>query len=92
MSIRIPALLTTGLCLVAIGGTAGSASARQGADDPAGHVRQSRGADDTTRTSAQRRAARHRHRSGHRHHHGATHRADDRGGRRGGRDDGPNHT
>lgn len=105
MSIRIPALLTTGLCLVAIGGTAGTASARQGADDPAGHVRQSRGADDPaghvrhsggaddgTRASTQRRASRHRHRSGHRHRHGGTRRADDRGGRRGGHDDGPNHT
>ena len=92
MHSRLSTLLIAVLAVAAFGGLSAAANAKQGADDPAGHVRQSRGADDTTRTSAQRRAARHRHRSGHRHHHGATHRADDRGGRRGGRDDGPNHT
>ncbi|MEY2569099.1 MAG: hypothetical protein QOE35_3628 [Actinomycetota bacterium] len=34
------------LTVIAIGGTSGTAFARQGADDPAGHVRHGRGADD----------------------------------------------
>lgn len=87
MSTRIPVVLTTGLCLLALGGAAGPAAARQGADDPAGHVRHGQGADDASPGSRERRAHRRRHRSGGRHRHGA----DDRGARRGGRDDAPGH-
>jgi hypothetical protein len=56
------------------------AQAKNGADDPAGHVRH---ASHQTANSAHH--ARHRH---HRHHHST---ADDNGVRRGGADDGANH-
>jgi hypothetical protein len=72
--------LTALAAVAAIGlGTAGlgSAEARHGADDPAGHVRHGNGADD-----GKRHAKRHKH---HRRHHGAHH-------ARHGADDGPNHT
>ena len=86
---RITAILTAALAVAAFAGTAGTAVARQGADDPAGHVRHGRGADDARATAAHRHAGRH-----HRH---ATRRgrgADDpvghvRHGR--GADDAPNH-
>ncbi|MEA2382560.1 MAG: hypothetical protein QOH72_2531 [Solirubrobacteraceae bacterium] len=59
------------------------AQARQGGDDPAGHVRHA--AHTSTASAA---AHHHRHRHGVRHVRGA----DDNGGaRRGGADDGPNH-
>jgi hypothetical protein len=64
------------------------AQARQGADDPAGHVRH---AAHQTATSA------HKSRERHRHHHrraddsSRVRGADDNGARRGGADDGPNH-
>jgi Ni/Co efflux regulator RcnB len=69
-----------------------AAQARQGGDDPAGHVRH---ASHQTSTSAS--AHQHRHRHGRRHVRraddtAAARRADDNGGaRRGGADDGPNH-
>jgi hypothetical protein len=73
------------------------AQARQGADDPAGHVRHA--AHQTAATPAKAHTERHRH--GRRHarraddsaaRRAAAHRADERGGaRRGGADDGPNH-
>jgi hypothetical protein len=56
------------------------AQAKQGADDPAGHVRHA-----AHQTATREHQARHRH---HRHHHRA---ADDNGVRRGGADDGANH-
>jgi hypothetical protein len=80
---RIASLLVAGLAVAAVGITPGVAAAKHGADDPAGHVRHSRGADDsatsrsTTRTRTRTRGA------------------DDTAGhhRRGrGTDDGPNHT
>jgi hypothetical protein len=43
---RITALLIAALAVAGIGGATGLASARQGADDPPGHVRHGRGADD----------------------------------------------
>jgi hypothetical protein len=43
---RVTALLISALAVGAIGGTAGMATAKNGADDPAGDVRQGRGADD----------------------------------------------
>jgi hypothetical protein len=44
---RIKKLIVSGAVAIAvITGTAGTASARQGADDGAGHVRHGRGADD----------------------------------------------
>ncbi len=81
---RISTLLIAVLALAAFGGVTGAANAKQGADDPAGHVRQSHGADDS-KAGAKRRAH-------HRAHH-ARHGADDRAGhvRHGGADDGPNH-
>jgi hypothetical protein len=60
---------------------AGSAQARHGADDPAGHIRHGRGADDVQPHKKQGADDR----RGHRHHHGRHH------GRHGA-DDGPNHT
>jgi hypothetical protein len=81
---RITALLTAALAVAAVGGTAGTAVARQGADDPVGHVRHSGGADDTRATSARR-----HHRHAARHARGA----DDAVGhvRHSGADDAPNH-
>jgi hypothetical protein len=55
--------------MMALGGTAGIAQARHGADDPAGHVRHGNGADDATPHAKKH----HRH---HGHHH-ARHGADD---------------
>lgn len=86
MSRRITSLLAAGLAVAAAGATPGVAAARHGADDPAGHVRHARGADDSTatRTTRSRTRTRHRGRGG-----------DDAAGRqrRGrGTDDGPNHT
>jgi hypothetical protein len=77
---RITALLIAGLAVAAVGGSATVASAKHGADDPAGHVRHSRGADDTSKTAktAVRRGRGADDAAGHqRHGHGA--------------DDGPNH-
>jgi hypothetical protein len=74
---RISTLLVAGLAVAAVGTTADVATARQGADDPAGHVRHSRGADDPA--GHQRHRAHHATTRGHvRHGHGA--------------DDGPSHT
>jgi Ni/Co efflux regulator RcnB len=61
---------------MAVGGMAGIAQAKHGADDPAGHQRHGNGADD-----AQPHAKRHHARHHHGHHH-----------QRHGADDGPNHT
>jgi hypothetical protein len=61
---------------------AGSAQARHGADDPAGHIRHGRGADDVQPHKRQRADDSRRH---HRHHHHARHHG------RHGADDGPNH-
>jgi Ni/Co efflux regulator RcnB len=70
------------------------AQARQGADDPAGHVRHA--SHQTTARSSSAGEHRSRTRDRHRHRHGGRHhRNDDRlaGPRRGGgTDDGPNHT
>jgi hypothetical protein len=77
---RISALLVAGLAIAAAGTTTSVALAKHGADDPAGHVRHARGADDGAKARA---ASAHRGRgaddaAGHvRHGHGA--------------DDGPNH-
>ena len=46
MRTRIAALLIAGLAVAGALGTAGVASAKHGADDPAVHVRHSQGADD----------------------------------------------
>jgi hypothetical protein len=85
---RISALLVAGLAVAAAGSFTTVATAKHGADDPAGHVRQARGADDAaghqrhSSRSTTRSARRGRGRddaAGHvRHGHGA--------------DDGPNHT
>jgi hypothetical protein len=81
---RIPTFLIAAVALAAFGGTAGIATAKHGADDPAGHVRGGHGADD--------RAGHVRHSSRIRAKH-ARHGADDGPGhRRHGADDGPNHT
>ena len=75
---RISALLVAGLAIAAVGSTTSVALAKHGADDPAGHVRHARGADDATKSkaSAARRARG----------------ADDAPGHvRHGADDGPNH-
>ncbi len=78
---RITSLLVAGLAVAAAGMTPSVAAAKHGADDAAGHVRHSRGADDSsTRSTSRQRRGRG---------------ADDRAGhqRRGrGTDDGPNHT
>ncbi|MEA2226754.1 MAG: hypothetical protein QOF04_384, partial [Solirubrobacteraceae bacterium] len=67
------------------------AQAKNGADDPAGHVRHS-----SHQTSSSSSSASHKSRSRHRGRHHSRHHArgtDDHGGRRGrGTDDGPNHT
>jgi hypothetical protein len=42
----LPVLIATASTAAVGGATAGVASARHGADDPAGHVRHARGADD----------------------------------------------
>lgn len=82
MHSRLSLLIAAVLALTAFGGITGAASARHGADDPAGHLRHSQGADDT---KAERRAHRHRrHGHGARHHAGHAH-------RRHGADDAPNH-
>jgi hypothetical protein len=65
---RIPTFLIAALGLAAFGGTAGVATAKHGADDPAGHVRHDRGADDP---------AGHVRHSSHRRGHHARHGADD---------------
>jgi Spy/CpxP family protein refolding chaperone len=75
---RITKTLLAAATIAAVALPAG-AQAKQGADDPAGHVRQ----------------AAHQTRHHHRHHHAnrgvRRHGADDNGVRRGGADDGPNH-
>lgn len=89
MSKRITSLFVAGLAVAAVGVTPGVAAAKHGADDPAGHVRHSRGADDS---SASRTTQRSRTRTRTR---GRGRGADDAAGhrRRGrGADDGPNHT
>jgi hypothetical protein len=86
MSKRITSLLVAGLAVAAVGVTPGVATAKHGADDPAGHVRHSRGADDSAATHKTRSRTRTRTRG---------RGADDAAGhqRRGrGADDGPNHT
>jgi hypothetical protein len=67
------------------------AQAKNGADDPAGHVRHA-----AHQTATPGRAHHHRHRHGRRNvrradDSAAARRADDNGARRGGADDGPNH-
>ena len=61
-----------------IGGSAGIAQARHGADDPAGHVRHGHGADDAQQQGKRAKHKHHRHHGRHHARHGA--------------DDGPNHT
>ena len=76
---RISALLVAGLAIAAVGTTTGVAAAKHGADDPAGHVRQARGADDGAKQASTARRGRG---------------ADDAPGHArhgGGADDGPNH-
>jgi Ni/Co efflux regulator RcnB len=66
-------------------GTAGAVAAKQGADDPAGHQHQGRGADDLKP---------HAHHRAHRRAHDARHGTDDPAGHQrhgGGADDGANH-
>jgi Spy/CpxP family protein refolding chaperone len=75
MRYRITKTLLAAATIAAVAVPAG-AQAKQGADDPAGHVRH----------AAHQTAHHSRHH--HRHHH---RRADDNGVRRGGADDGPNH-
>jgi hypothetical protein len=93
MRSRLAKTLLTAATVAAVALPAG-AQARQGADDPAGHVRHA--AHQTAATPAS--AHKHRHRHGRRHARraddsAAARRTDDRGGqRRGGADDGPNHT
>jgi hypothetical protein len=80
------------LALAAVGLIPGSAAARHGADDPAGHVRHARGADDATK--AARHGARRGRDGGHRAGHRAGHGADDGAGHvrhARGAGDGPNH-
>lgn len=94
---RISTLMIAVVALAAFGGTASVATAKHGADDPAGHVRQGRGADDAVghvrhsgTDDSKARSARRGHRRS-RHGRGA----DDRAGhvRHGhGADDGPNHS
>ncbi len=103
MSPRTKKFILTATAIAAVSAPAVGASpvqARQGADDPVGHVRHS-GTDDGARSSSSSSArSKHRHRgrtrSGRRGvHHGANHRrgADDGPRGRGrGTDDGPNHT
>ena len=102
MRSRIVKTLLTAATVAAVAVPAG-AQARQGADDPAGHVRHA-----VHQTAAKPSAAHHaRHRHGRRHarraddsaaarradDNGGARRADDNGGaRRGGADDGPNHS
>ncbi len=89
---HLSTLLVGVLAVAAFGGSAGVASARHGADDPAGHVRNS-GADDgaghvrhSGADDSPARATRRAHRRG-------RHGADDRAGhaRRHGADDAPSH-
>lgn len=49
---RIAALLIAGLAVTGAMSTAGVASAKHGADDPAGHVRQSQGVDNAVGSGA----------------------------------------
>jgi hypothetical protein len=86
---RITKTLLAAATIAAVALPAG-AQAKNGADDPAGHVRHA--AHQTARSAHQ---SRHHHRH-HRHHHAdrgvRRHGADNnRGVRRGGADDGPNH-
>jgi len=100
MSIRRIAAAAAVTATVVLG-AAGPAFARNGADDPAGHVRQEsqqvasapttvkKASDDNT-TSRSRTQSRHRHRHGRR---GTVRRAEDSGVRHArGADDGPNHS
>jgi Ni/Co efflux regulator RcnB len=78
-------IILTATAIAALAGPA-AAQARQGADDPVGHVRHS---GDDVRGAHHTSSATHRHRARHGRrgvHHSAT------GVRRGGADDGPNHT
>lgn len=74
---RVSTLLIAVLALAAFGGTASVATAKHGADDPAGHIRQSRGADDPVghvrHSGADDSKLRHA-RRGHGAHHGPNHR------------------
>jgi hypothetical protein len=74
---RISALLITGLAVAAVGTSANVAVAKNGADDPAGHVRHGHGADD---------ARAHKH-----HAKGGADDSARHGRHHGGNDDGPNH-
>lgn len=82
-------ILIAVLALAAIGGTTGVATAKQGADDPAGHVRQ--GADDVAGHVRHSGTAESKVRAHRRARHGRG--ADDSAGhvRHSGADDGPNH-
>jgi Ni/Co efflux regulator RcnB len=86
MQSRITKTLLAAATIAAVALPAG-AQAKQGADDPAGHVRH----------AAHQTATPHKSRHHHRHHHrraddnGRARGADDNGARRGGADDGPNH-
>jgi hypothetical protein len=85
---RITKTLLAAATIAAVALPAG-AQARQGGDDPAGHVRH---AAHQTATSAHQSRERHRHRHHHANRGVRRHGADDnRGVRRGGADDGPNH-
>ncbi|HUR83859.1 MAG TPA: hypothetical protein VMY78_00815 [Solirubrobacteraceae bacterium] len=91
MSPRTKKFILTATAIAAVSAPALGASpvqARQGADDPVGHVRHS-GTDDSVRSSSSKARSKHRSRtrtrSGRRGaHHGANHRR--------GADDGPNHS
>jgi Ni/Co efflux regulator RcnB len=84
---RLTKTLLAAATIAAVALPAG-AQARQGADDPAGHVRHA-----AHQTATSPHQSRHRHR----HHHrraddnSRARGADDNGARRGGADDGPNH-
>ena len=83
---RLTKTLLAAATIAAVAVPAG-AQAKQGADDPVGHVRHA--AHQTMNTAHQ---ARHRHRHHHHNRGVRRHGADDnRGIRRGGADDGPNH-
>jgi hypothetical protein len=89
---RLAKTILTAAAVAAVALPAG-AQARQGADDPAGHVRHAAHQTASTPSAAHK----HRHRHGRRHARraddsAAARRTDDRGGvSRGGADDGPNH-
>lgn len=93
---RISTLMIAVVALAAFGGTASVATAKHGADDPAGHVRQSGGADDPVghvrhsgTDDSRARPARRGHR---RERHGRGHDRPGHGRRGHGADDGPNHS